>query len=350
MFNFVSKSQPAFGLDVSSGSIKIMEFAKTRSGLGVKAYGSAPLPKGVIIGDAITDHATFQHMVTGLLQKPQFGKVGTRHVVTNLPETKSFVRVIQIPKMSEAEAEGAVPFEAENFIPLPIDQVYLDWQKVSDAGDKMNILIIASPKEFVDLHLSALEKCGLVPVALEVESQSCQRCLVAPDSQETSLIVDMSEMRSSLIMVETGALQFTSTIPIAGSSLTEALARALGVSTAKAELIKQKVGLDNTAEYPNVRTTLMPVLNNFVEEIKNILRFHNEHSTSTVAKIILTGGTSMLKGLPDYLQASLADVPGLKVELGNPWLNVPGSKTGALDPGLSQSYSTAIGLALRGIS
>ncbi len=274
-----SKTVSGFGLDISGSSFKFMQLDKSAKGLAVKAYGDVALPKSLVINDTVSDTKTFLALLKQNLDKPQFGRLTTNYVVASLPESKSFVRVIQIPKMSEAEADNAVPYEAENFIPLPLDQVYLDWEKIGEEGDKMNVLMVAAPKEFVDVYVDLLDKAGLKPAALEVESQSCRRAVLLPESRETVLLVDMEAFRSSMIMVENGFLQFTSTIPIAGNSFTESVATALGVSAAKAEEIKRKVGIANTAEYPNIKISLLPVLGNLEAEIKNILKFHGEHSS-----------------------------------------------------------------------
>jgi len=347
-FNFFIKPQTGFGLDISSSSVKLWEFERKGKGLSVKGYSALALPKGLVNADMITDRATFAHIFKQAIEKPVFGHFSSKYAVVNLPETKSFVRVIQIPRMSEIEAESAIPFEAENFIPMPIDQVYLDWQKLSEEGDKINILIIASPKDFVDGYLGALEKSGIIPMALEVESQSCHRALTSPLKKETVLIVDMAESRSSLIMVEEGNLQFTSTIPIAGNTFTDAIAKSLGVSGAKAEMVKTRVGVANTTQYPNIKTALIPILTNLGEEIKNILKFHNEHSEKQVSKIILTGGTARLQHLDEYLNTELG-LTGTTCVVGNPWENIANVEDPPLDPGESLSYTTAIGLGLRGI-
>lgn len=358
-FNFLSKTLPSFGLDVSAGSLKVMQLHRKKQHYAVKAFSETVLPKGLIINDAVSDAKTFNFLLKQTLDKPSFGKIDTNFVVASLPESKSFVRVIQIPRMSEAEAESAVPYEAESFIPMPIDQVYLDWQKIGDTGDpsrlgsraeadKMNILIIASPKEFVDKYLEVLDKSGLKPAALEVESQSCRRAVVAPDSQETFLIVELNALRSSLIMIEDGNLQFTSTIPIAGNSFTESIARSLGVAGAKAEDIKKKVGLSNTAEYPNIKTALLPILNNLTAEIKNILKFHSEHSAKQVSRVLLTGGSARLINLAEFLGEQLADTGVVKTELANPWQNFNFGDNAPLDPSQSLGYVSTIGLAIRG--
>jgi type IV pilus assembly protein PilM len=347
-FQLFNKNERAFGLDISASSLKIFQFEQKGGRTLVKSYNDQPLPKGLINSDIITDKVTFGHLLKQAMDKPQFGRLDTKYVVANLPESKSFVRVIQIPHMSDSEAENAVPFESESFIPLPIDQVYLDWQKLSQTSDKMNILIIASPKDFVDSYLDALEKSGLRPVALEVESQSCHRALVNAELKETLLIVDMSAILTSLIMVEEGNLQFTSTIPIAGNTFTESIARTLGVSSSKAEMIKHKVGIANTSEYPNIKTALLPVLNNLSSEIKNILKFHSEHSDKVVSKIIMAGGSSQLQNLLEFLTPQFSDMPGLAVELGNPLQNIKNLVGTPLQSTPLLNYTTAIGLALRG--
>ena len=347
--NFLSQKLPAFGLDVSGSSFKFIQFQQKGKEIEVKNYHDAPLPKGLIINDLITDVKTFDYLLKTAMEKPQFGRLDGNFAVASLPESKSFVRVIQIPKMSETEADSAVPYEAENFIPLPIDQVYLDWQTLGDSGDKMNILIIASPKEFVEKYLDILDKAGVKTVGLEVESQSCHRALVSGGT-ETLLLVDLGAFRTSLMMVEDGNLQFTSNIAVSGNSFTESIARSLGVSSAKAEDVKKKVGISNTAEYPNVKTALLPVLNNLSEVIKNILKFHSEHSGKQVTKVLLMGGSSKLMNLPEFLAPQLASAGVTSVALANPWENLKTLKSQPLNALDSLGFVTAIGLAERGMN
>lgn len=350
MFNFAAKKQSAFGLDVGGGSFKILELQQRGKAIELRAFCDVAMPKGLMVNDQIADPKTFEFLLRRSLDKPEFGRLSTRAVVASLPESRSFVRVIQIPQMSESEAQSAVPFEAESFIPLPLDQVYLDWQKLGSVEDKMNVLIIAAPKELVDKYLELLDNAGLKPVALEVESQSCHRAAIPKGSRETLLILDLDAYRSSLIMVEEGNLQFTSTVPIAGSAFTESIARSLGVSSAKAEEIKKRVGIANTADYPNIKTALLPVLNNLTEEIKNILKFHRDHSDKLVSKILLAGGGAKLKNLPDFLAPQLGEFGSVKVELVNPWQNLSNFAKFPLDPLESLGYITAIGLAERGLN
>jgi len=348
MFNLFNKHEDSFGLDLTGSSFKLFQLKRQGKNLEVAGYSDVALPKGLLINDAVSDAKTFTYLLKQAVLKPQYGKFIGNAVAASLPESKSFVRVIQVPQMKDSELETAVPSEAESFIPLPIDQVYLDWQKLGLKGDKQEVLIIASPKEFVDKYLQILESADLQVSALEVESQSCHRALIPFGLKPNCLIVDLDAFRTSLIMVEEGNLEFTSSIPIAGTTFTEAIARSLGVSSQKAEMVKRKVGIANTAEYPNIKTAVLPVLTNLSAEIKNIIKFHAEHSQNKVEKIILAGGSAKLKNLAENLQPEFT-AEGIIVESGNPWVNLAQIKNPPFDAYDSLSYATAIGLAMRGV-
>ncbi len=64
---------------------------------------------------------------------------------------------------------------------------------------------------------------------------------------------------------------------------------------AKAEDIKRKIGLTNTVEYPNLKTQLMPCMEDLAAEIKNILKFHYDHSEVHIEQLLLTGGGAKLQ-------------------------------------------------------
>lgn len=347
--NIFEKYIPEFGLDLDSESVKAVEISKSPQGLVLSGIINSKLPKGLFTNDNITDSDALGRALGKVFDKPDFGHFSTNHVVLNLPESKSFVRVIHIPIMSDAEIENAIPFEAESYIPIPIDQVYLDWQKLSQVNDKMEILLIASPKEFVDKLIAAVEFAGFTPTAVEVESQSLCRALIQKNSTETLLIADIAATRTDLIMVEKGNLQFTSSIPIAGATFTESIARDLGVAPSKAEEIKFKVGLANSAEYPNIRTTLLPVLNNLVAEIKNILIFHDQHSEIKPSKILLSGGGARMSHLIDFFSPEFSEIPGLKVELANPWININVKDQVKISNTDGLNLATPVGLALRNL-
>ena len=329
--NIFKNTTKVFGLEISDAGIRAIEFSSPVSGGRIIAFSDVALPRGVFGGDVILDKGSFT----------------TRHVVVNLPESKCFVRVIHVQSMTEVEADSAIPFEAESYIPIPLDQVYLDWQKIGEVSGRMEVLLVACPKEYVDAHVAVLERAGLLPVALEVECQSISRVLVPQGSKDHMLIADIALSRTDLIIVDDGNIQFTSTIPIAGSVLTEAVARGLGLPPDKAEVIKDMVGVTESTEYPTVKTLLTPVLNNFVAEIKNILAFHDQRSSKPVTKLLLSGKGAQLKSLVEYMAGEFADRANLQISLADPWTNIHLSHSLPFPAEAGLSYVTALGLANR---
>lgn len=151
-------------------------------------------------------------------------------------------------------------------------------------------------------------------------------------------------------MVERGNLQFTSSIPLAGNVFTEKIAQALGVSSKKAESLKKEIGIANTPEYPNIKTILLPSVADLSTEVKNIIKFHYDHSTEKIGRILLSGGGAKLKNLAESLLPYFESEENIKVELANPWQNLPGLKNAPLPPLEALSFTTAIGLAMRGLN
>ncbi|MGE5298132.1 MAG: type IV pilus assembly protein PilM [Acidobacteriaceae bacterium] len=353
---FSEKKIKAFGLDVSDISIKVMQLDPRKDGFFPVAYANSGIASNIIVNHLIAHEDKLAEAIQRAVAMARH--VNTKYVVANVPEAKSFVRILKLPRMSDSELEGSIPWELEQDIPVPIDQVYLDWQVIKQDKENSHVLVTATPRDYVDSLVESIKMAGLSPVALELESQASGRALIGKDDQnEAVLILDMSVAQTSfIIVVYNGLLEYTSSIPIAGNAFTESIARNLGISAGEAEKIKREAGLIGESKYGNVRQAMLPILDNIVDEIKNVVRFYNDHTSfdKQITKVYLSGGTAKLAGVVDYISARLnlgAGKPLGRVALGNPWTNVctessmknlPMSKEDGLE------YTTAIGLALRG--
>jgi type IV pilus assembly protein PilM len=346
--NIFQKHYDYLGLHINATALKCVQL-EYGSHSRVKGYTNIPLPRTLIVNDTFGDKDALIKIIQKSFVRPQFGHFTTNRVVVSIPETKSFIRVITMAAMDDIQAENAVMFEAEAYIPLPMDQVYFDWQIVERKGDKMDVLIIASPKDYIDAYISILEKAHLKIAAVEVESQAIARALIPTENQDTLLIADIDTSKTTMVMVSKGILQFTSSVPIGGSVFTDKLVQSLGLPLEQAEKIKRDHGLENTTEYPNLKTHLMPAVSDLAAEMKNILKFHYEHSELNVTHLLLTGGGSKLRHLDEFLAPSFSEYPQLQITIANPLQNVPRFIGQELLPYEALSYTTAIGLAMRGL-
>lgn len=356
MLELLTLKPDCFSLDISDLSLKVMKLKKNKGVFDLACFGETKIPEGIIQEGEIKDEEKLVEIVKKAVQDVHGETLKTRDVVASLPEEKSFIQVIQMPLLAEQELKKAVIFEAENYIPLSVDDVYLDSQVIPPVRnhlDHKDVLIVAVPKKIVDPYISVLKKSGLTVQALEVETQSISRAVIKDKlSLFPVLLIDFGATRTSFMIFSGHSLSFTSGIPISSQKFTEAISKTLKCDIKKAEKLKIEHGLLGTDK--KVFDSLIPPLTDLNEQIKNFIHYYQTHSfkehldskNNKIEKILLCGGGANLKGLTDFLSLELK----MPVETANPWINVfPGSmkKIPSLSFQESLSYATAIGLAIK---
>lgn len=347
-------SPPAFGLDISDFSVKFMKLQHSvTDAISVAAFGEVQISEGVVVGGEIKKENELISLLKNQLVTGDGRRFSDRFVVATLPEEKSFVHLIQLPKMKPEDAGKAARWELEGIVPLPIEELYFDYAilPTTEAIDHIDLLVTAFPKALVTSYARVLEGAGFVPTALELESQAISRALW--DGEEGAFIfVDLGATRTSSMIVADGSLIFTLSIPFGGRDFDRAVAERLGVSIGEARDMKITHGLVKT-KGSAAREALMPLVSALADELKKQLVFYREHSAhrhsmpGDISAIVLSGGDANLIGLTNYLSLTL----GKEVRLGNPLARLLQQKK-FLPPfprRESLKYTTAIGSALRGI-
>lgn len=361
MLDYLTLKPEVFGIDISDLSLKIIKLKKKKGGdLTLASFGEMEIMPGIIKQGEIQDEGALSEIIKKALSQVKGEKIKTKYVVASLPEEKAFSRVIQMPLMGREEMQKAVYFEAENYIPLPMENVYLGAQIAGPAfnhSDHIDVLIAALPKKIVDSYLISLRKSGLRPLVFEIESQAIARSLVSGEkSLEPLLLIDFGATRASFIIFSGHSLRFTTSLPVSSQKFTETIAAKLKISLKDAENLKKKYGIegDKGKEIFNI---LNPDLTNLVSQIKKYIDYYQTHSShehlssdsKELKKIILCGGGSNLKGLDNFLSQKLQ----LKIIIGNPWSNIlsrPLKEVPELPYEESLRYATALGLALRSVN
>ncbi len=288
-------------------------------------------------------------------------KIKIKRVVASLSEKKAFLQVIKVPKIDLEELETAIPFEAENYVPLAIDQMYLDYEVISSRdGQNLDVLIGAMPKTVVDPYVSCIKRAGFVPIALEVECQSITRALIKNQvSPFPILIIDFGKSTTSFIVFSGHSLRFTSSIDISSQKLNEAIANNLKVDLKRAEELKLKYGLEVSRKESiskEVIGAMIPLLTDFIKQVKKHISYYHTHANNVpvssgggeIKKVLLCGKGSNLRGLPNFIFSELK----IPTDLANPWVNIVSNsnkKIPEISFKNSLGYTTALGLALRGI-
>lgn len=358
MLDFLKLKQENFGLDISDLSLKIAYLENKRGKINLSSFGETPVKQGIIDNGEVKDKKSFSRAIKKAVGTAKGKEIKTKYVAVSLPEEKSFVQVIKMPRLAKEDLKSAVIYEAESHIPFSIEDVYLDSQVIPSASGlgHYNVLIAAFPKKSADPYLESIEMAGLKPVFLEVESLSVSRALIKDGIADFPLlIIDLGATGSGFTVFSGRSLRFTSSISVSAEKFTEAISKTLNVKKEKAEKLKIKNGLLRKGrEGKEIFEALIPSFTDLIEQIKKYIEYYQSHDFyeekkgegKKIKKVLLCGGGANLKGFAPFLSEQL----GISVELADPWINIGKiDKEKNLVPGNPLGYVTAFGLALRNI-
>ncbi|MCM8787810.1 MAG: pilus assembly protein PilM, partial [Candidatus Omnitrophica bacterium] len=206
-----------FGLDIGSYSIKLVEGEKKGKEWRLVTFGEAKTPVD-INSDAPKDKVALSETIKKLCQSC---RVTTKNVVFSLSETEVFSQVIELPYFNDAELATAINFEAEQYIPVPLDEVQLEYlvlkRPPKGSSEKMEVLLVGAKKRILEKKVEILEAAGLIPKAAETETLALIRCL-EKSNKGVYFVVDLGFRSTDLMIVLDGVLKFVRTIPSGGEA------------------------------------------------------------------------------------------------------------------------------------
>lgn len=338
------KDKPLFGLDIGFGSVKVMQIndfnkQKTITGYGVTRFEPTAVKDGVIDNPEEIAKAVFE-----LFNKKIIGEISTRRVAVCLPASKTFTRTMTLPKLSEKDMGDAVRLEAEQYIPMPIDELYMDYDIINQNEKEIDLLVVATPKKIVDSYMQLMRLLDLEPVLLESTVSSSGRLFIlAEESNIPTVLIDFGST-SAEITIYNKTMVVTGTVPCGGDIFTDLISKKLGVTDQEAYVIKTKYGLGANKKQAEISGALKPVLDQLTKEIRRMMRYYEERfgSEKKLAQVVTMGGGANMPGLSEYL----TDQIRIPVRMCNPWNNL--SFDGLQPPnGYEKSmYATVAGLAL----
>ncbi|MBW3538232.1 type IV pilus assembly protein PilM [Candidatus Parcubacteria bacterium] len=345
----IYRDQPVFGFDIGSRTAKFVQLHPHSGGHQVTGYGYANFPVDAIAEGIIADPERIAQALKPALAHPFAGQISARRAAVSLPVAKVFTRILRLPPMTAADLEQAVHFEAEQYVPVPMNDLYIDYETVKaslkSAKQHTDVLMVAAPRAIVDSYIKLFDLLGLEVDSLETSLAAITRAMISANrSQRTSLVVDFGSKSADLAIYDQ-VIRLTGTIPIGGDDLTEAMVKSLGISPDQAQEIKYKFGIGDSGMQSKIMEAIEGRLTTVVAEVKKVVKYYQERSEdkAEVGTLILTGGSASMPGLVDYLYKAL----NIPIIVGNPWLNLATKKLPKLDKLEAPMYTTAIGLALR---
>ncbi len=320
---FDSSKKSFLGIDIGVNSIKLIELINDNHIARLRTYGYIDHEVDIVRSDKEEDFEKTVEAIKFIIRK---SKALSSKVVASLPNYSVFSSVINIPALNKKDLTEAIHIEAKKFIPVPLSEVVLNWQILGDAPinslskeEKVNnykILLTAAPKNIVTKFVNIFKSSGLELITLDIESFAIIRSLIGNDNS-VSMVCNIGDSVSSVLVIKEGIPIVNRSIDFGGNKITQNISKVLNIESKQAEQFKKDQGLSgdlNDGISKIIANSLQPI----VDEIKYALNIFQNQSSDVVEKIILTGGSSQLSGISNFISEKF----NKRTFLGNPWARV----------------------------
>ncbi|HET7827763.1 MAG TPA: pilus assembly protein PilM, partial [Candidatus Saccharimonadales bacterium] len=299
------RDEPLFGLDIGHDSLKAMQIAgqpgqpPVVAGYGLGTFDSSAIQNGVIIKpDSIAS------AVHNLFEQNLVGAISSRRVACSLPTSRTFSRLMKVPALDHTAIEEAIRLEAEQYIPIPINSLYLDYEITRQDDKEMEILLVAASKNIVDSYFKLFEALSLEPVAFEPSINAASRLvkLQGEAEDQPAIIVDFGSVTTDIAVFDK-TLLVASTVSSGGDNMTRAISEQLHLTPEQAVSLKNEFGIAYSEKQQRIVDAVKPQLESLVREIEKSIRYHAERTQSRnkITRIITVGGGSIMPGFDQYL-------------------------------------------------
>src|SRR3989338_1229656 len=375
-----SSNKSYLGIDIGGSAIKMTELKNEKGRPKLVTYGYTEQETDILHNDS----EQAKNTIIGALKLIQEKAVTTtRKAVAALPSYTVFSSVIQLPVMSKKDLTAAVRWEAKKFVPMPIEEMVLDWKildtfphvelvkesqereseketseqipanipRIPTSKEKyknIHILLTAAPKSLVQRYIEIFKSAGIELVSLETEAFALERSLIGNDPSPI-MTIDMGAVATNISIMIGSIPLINRSIDIGGSTITKTISNSLNIDLKRAEQFKRDFGLsmsDDAKEMSQIQKRIEFMMNSIVNEIRYMMNIYQDQYAQPLEKIILTGGSAWLPQLPNYLNATF----WILTFIGDPWAKIiyPVDLKPVLNE-LGPSFAVSIGLALREI-
>lgn len=361
-----SKPKEVVGIDIGNYSVKIVQMKRAAGGdkWSLEKFGTAiatnpdqaettPIEKKQLAVNAIRKIINEQ-------------KITAKDAITSVSGNSVIVRYVKFPKLTQEQLGKTIQFEAEPFIPFPIQDVNISFQILGDVTEdgaqKMETILVAAKKEIIQNKIDILMEVGLRPVVVDVDSFALENSISVNASEEeiknVYLVINIGIATTNISIIENGTSRVVRDVFIASSSFTKAIQRNLQIDWKQSEEKKIKFSIlvtpeekekalsDGNDEALQLSTILISPARELVAECQRSIDFYQTQSTGekTINKVYLCGGGGLMKGLDKYIESQVH----IPVEICNPFSKIasPEILAGGGSIKFSQ-YAVAVGLATR---
>jgi type IV pilus assembly protein PilM len=370
------RASKAIGIDIGTSTIKVVELAKKKNKIYLVKYGSLALgpyaKKNIGEPTNLSNPKIVEALVT--LFDELFPKVKRSDMggLFSIPLKSSLLTVIEIPKLEESKLDNVVKLEARKYIPFPHNEVTINWivipdnesfvinkdrdKNKKDNGNeenaettqtgKLHVMVVAIHNNTLESYQELSSLVGLKKSSFEVEVFSIIRSII-DDDKSLYAILDIGSDSTKIAVVERGRVISSHTVNVGSQSVTDTIARDMGIDTQKAEELKRHYRTESGETIEAIKKIFIPTLESMFSEVGDALNEFEKQADKKIEKIYLAGGGSMLDGITTVAKNILKK----ETILGEPFKKVepPAEILRPILKNESPEFAVASGLALRAV-
>ena len=357
------QTDSVIGIDIGSSSVKVVQLKRHGGKAILETYGE--LACGPYDNRAIGQAANLSPEAISRLLADLFreANVTAKNAAISIPLRSSLLKTIDLPEVSATQLATVIPIEARKYIPVPINEVTLDWSVLpkqamreadaaaatdpnstrSVARPTIEALIVAIHNDILNQYTDISNRAQLETKFFEIETFSAIRAVFSGELVPV-VIVDIGAGSTKVAIIDYGVVRLSHTINKGSQDISVAISRSLNVDFAKAEEIKRRVGLVEHVDGAEVSSTISSIVEYIFAEVNRVLVDYQRKEKRAVSKVVLIGSGALLRGVGDIAKKTFS-VP---VVMGNGFSKVetPAFLTDMLAE-VGPAFAVSTGLALR---
>lgn len=311
------------GLDIGSSAVRAVELRSAGRGPArLVRTGQVELPPGAMHDGEVVDADVVTDALRTLWERYKFSH---RKVTLGLANQQVVVRQVDLPYLPLAELRTSLTFQAQDHIPIPVEQAILDLHVLdeyeTDDGVRMSrILLVAAQRTMVEALVACVRGANLTPVKVDLDAFAIVRSLVRREprtaTSEGEMLLDVGADVTTIVVHDGGVPRFVRILLMGGGAITASLTKVLGISREEAEQTKATTtARPDAATAGETERLINAGMDEFLREIVGSLDYYAAQPGAIgVDRVVLTGGGTRLPNLQERLSSEL-DIP---VERGHP--------------------------------
>ena len=346
---FGKDKQTLLGLDIGSATVKLVELSRNQHEYRLQACVIEPVPVGLVVDKQIHD---VEALAALLKRMHRASKSRYTQVVTAIGGDNVITRVVSLPLgLNEAEFEEQAMLEAEQSLGVALDTVNVDFEVLGPtlSGDRVEVLLAATRKDFIDHHQLAAQLAGLDLKIVDIEAFALENAQpfyqqqLPSGSGKTVALIDIGHTTTTVNLIHHGKSVGHQTQRFGCQQLHERLIQQSGMAESEIFLHLQQGSLPS--QYQNL--CVEPFCQTAASQVSRLLQLMpGNGQVAELERVILSGGGALLTGMAATIEAAIGQPAVVAQPLQGVQINPLLSQTRLRRHGAS--LVIALGLAMRG--